>query len=373
MYYNRRRSVLPVASNQIKGGSGKGHMNIEKILNNKDNFWGATMFDCMAKWNIPGVSFTIIRNYEIIANYTYGRRRRSRKEPVTANTLFQAASLSKPIFATAVMRLMEKGLLDLDTNINHYLKEYHVPTFDGKEHDITLRRILSHSAGLNIHGFPGYQHKQKLPTIQQIIEGKHPANTNELFLFKEPGQEFSYSGGGYILAQKLVCDLLEKDFEEIMQELVLQPFGMKNSTFLQPLPKKMESDIAFGIDEYDLPIEKGYCIMPELSAAGLWSTPYDLATYGIEVMKAVKGDSKAIKKETVEMMINPVNPVCGLGFFITEVSGRKCIGHRGANTGYHSGISFFPYEGNGVAVMVNAHRGDPLVTLLSEAIKRSFD
>jgi CubicO group peptidase (beta-lactamase class C family) len=347
-------------------------MNIDKILNDRKNFWGTTMLERMDKWNIPGVSFTIIQNGEIKASYTYGRKKRFRKDPVTVKTMFQAASISKSIFATAVMRLSEQGVLDLDANINRYLKEYHVPTFDGKEHDITLRMILSHTAGLNIHGFPGYQHGQKVPTIQQIIEGKRPANTDELFLYKEPGKDFSYSGGGYVLAQKIVCDVLNRDFEDIMQEIVLQPFGMKNSTYLQPLPKDMEADIAFGIDYYDLQIKNGYCIMPELSAAGLWTTPYDLATYGIEMIKALKGDSKIIKKETVQAMINPVTPSYGLGFAIEEKNGMKCFGHRGSNSGFHSGMSFFPLSGNGVAVMVNADRGEPLVTLLMEAIIKSF-
>lgn len=347
-------------------------MNIDRTLNDKENFWGVTMFERMDKWNIPGVSFTIIRNGEIEASYAYGRKKRNRKEPVTIKTMFQAASISKSIFATAVMRLSEQGVLNLDVNINQYLKDYHVSTFDGKEHDITLRMILSHTAGLNIHSFPGYQHGQKIPTLQQIIEGKRPANTDELFLYMEPGKEFSYSGGGYVLAQKIVCGLLNKDFEDIMQEIVLHPFGMKNSTYLLPLPKDMESDIAFGIDSYDLQIKKGYCIMPELSAAGLWTTPYDLAMYGVEMMKALKGDSKLIKKETAQAMINPVTPFYGLGFFIGEKNGIKCFEHRGSNTGFHSGMSFYPLSGNGVAVMVNADRGEPLVTLLLEAIIKSI-
>ncbi|HHV11575.1 MAG TPA: beta-lactamase family protein [Clostridiales bacterium] len=348
-------------------------MDIDKILNSKENFRGVTMFERMEKWNIPGVSFTIIRNGDIAASYTYGRKKRYDKEPVTVQTMFQAASVSKPIFATAVMRLAEQKILDIDTNINQYLKGYHVPTFDGKEYAITLRRILSHTAGLNIHGFPGYHHEQKIPTLMQILEGKRPANTDELFVFKEPGKEFCYSGGGYVLAQKVVCDILNKDFEEIMQETVLQPFGMKDSTYLQPLPKDKEANIAYGIDSHGLQIKKGYCIMPELSAAGLWTTPNDLAAYGIEMMKALKGDSKLVKKETAQAMINPVTPACGLGLFLGEQDGVKYFGHRGWNTGFNSGMSFFPQNGDGIAVMVNSDRGDPFVTMLMEAIIKSFD
>ncbi|MCL2361040.1 MAG: beta-lactamase family protein, partial [Defluviitaleaceae bacterium] len=180
--------------------------------------------------------------------YTHGVKRKEKTEKVTADTLFQAASISKPVFAAAVMRLVERGTLDIDADISEYLVDYEVPTHDNQKHKITLRQILSHNSGLNIHGFSGYQQGQEVPTIEQILMGALPSNHLRLKLIKDPETGHQYSGGGYVLAQKIVTDVCKQDFCELMNELIFLPLSMTHSTFSQPLPNDKLDKIAFGYD-----------------------------------------------------------------------------------------------------------------------------
>ena len=272
------------------------------------------------------------------------------------------------------MLLVEEGKLSLDEDVHTYLDDYDFQTYDNKKHVITLRQILSHTSGLNIHGFEGYRQKQKIPTIHQILEGSSSANSHQLMLIQEEGKKFMYSGGGYILAQKIVCDICGKDFNDIMNYLVFEPLNMVNSSYHQPLPKEEISRIAYGYDVYNLQIPGGYNIMPELSAAGLWTTPTGLSIFGIEIMKAMNGNSRFISKYTAELMTTNVSPTAptGLGFFVSERDRHRCFGHDGCNNGYHSNMLFSPNQGNGAVTMANADIGAEIVYEITEAIFKEY-
>ena len=173
---------------------------IAQIIESKKHYDGITLVERMAECRTNAISIALIDNFEICEVYTHGVKRRGKAEKVTSDTLFQAASISKPVFAVAVMRLVERGTLDLDTDISEYLIGYEVPTYDNEKHKITLRQILSHNAGLNLHGFEGYQHGQEIPTVEQILYGVLPSNHVKLKLIKAPETGHQYSGGGYVLA-----------------------------------------------------------------------------------------------------------------------------------------------------------------------------
>lgn len=349
-------------------------MDIKNIIQNKIYYGNHTLYERMKQWHIPAVSFAIIKDYEIIETYAYGVKRRGKSDIVTADTLFQVASISKSIFATAVMLLADEGKLSLDEDVHIYLSDYDFQTYDGKKHAITLRQLLSHTSGLNIHGFEGYRQKQRIPTISQILEGASSSNSHQLMLIQEEGKNFMYSGGGYLLAQKIVCDICGEDFNDIVNRLVFEPLSMVNSSYHQPLPKDKISRIAYGYDVYNLQIPGGYNVMPELSAAGLWSTPTDLSIFGIEIMKAINGNSKFMSKHTAELMTTKVNQAAptGLGFFISERDGHRCFGHDGCNNGYHSNMVFSPDKGNGAVAMTNSDIGAEIVYELTEAIIKEY-
>ena len=273
------------------------------------------------------------------------------------------------------MRLIERGIFDIDNDISEYLIGYEVPTYDGNKHKITLRQLLSHHAGLNLHGFAGYQQGQRIPTVEQILRGAFPSNHLKLKMIKNPETGFQYSGGGYILAQKIVTDVCNREFNDVMNDLVLSPFSMMYSTFSQPLPIERINEIAFGYSPHSLQLHGGYCIMPELSAAGLWTTPSDLARFGIEFMKALKNESDALKKDTAELMVTEAydNSPYGIGFRVIKGEKGLSFGHNGSNFGYLSNMEFFPDNGSGMVVMLNSSIGMDVGIEVSNAIKETYN
>ena len=347
----------------------------EKFIENKKHYGGISLLEHMKEYRTPAVSIAVVENFEICGIYTYGVRRRNKKEEITADTLFQAASISKPVFAVAVMRLAESGKIDIDRDIFEYLPDYNLPAFDNKKHKITLRQLLSHRAGLNLHGFAGYQQGQKIPTIDQILNGVFPSNNLRLKLIKEPDTGAEYSGGGYVLAQKIVTEVCGQNFNELMNDLVFSPLSMLHSTYSQPLPREKLSKIAFGYNFYNLQLPGGYNIMPELSAAGLWTTPTDLAKLGIELMKVLKNKSKFVKKDTAKTLTTKAyeNSSHGVGFAVAECKKGATFGHGGSNNGYRSNMVFCPDDGSGIAVMQNSDIGEGITGEIVAAFKEAYD
>ena len=347
---------------------------IKEIIESKKHYDGKTLVERMKECRTPAISIALVEDCKISEVYTHGVKQRAKKDKVTAETLFQAASISKPVFAFAVMRLVERGVLDIDKDISEYLTDYEVPTYDNQKHKITLRQMLSHNAGLNLHGFFGYQQGQEIPTITQILNGEPPANHLKLKLAKKPETGHQYSGGGYVLAQKIVTDMCKQTFVELMDELVLSPCAMSHSTFASPLPKDKLNTIAFGYDSFNLQSPGGYIVLPEAAAASLWTTPTDLALFGIEVIKALKSESEVLTKDTAELMTKPAfeNSKHGIGFFVDENKNGMTFGHGGDNIGYHANMCFCPKTETGMVVMQNADIGRNLREEVTNAFKEVY-
>jgi len=347
---------------------------ISEIIESRKHYDGSTLVARMKECRTNAISIALIENLKICDVYTHGVKRKEKKEKVTVDTLFQAASISKPVFAVAVMLLVERGILNIDTDISEYLVGYEVPTYDNNKHIITLRQILSHNAGLNLHGFEGYQQGQEIPTIEQILRGVYPSNHLKLKLIKKPETGYQYSGGGYVLAQKIVADVCMRDFCELMNELIFSPFSMAHSTFSQPLPSDRLSEIAFGYNPHDIEIPGGYDIMPELSAAGLWTTPSDLARLGIEIMKALRNECVYLKKDTAMLMTTKAyeNSRHGIGFVVDESTKGLTFGHDGYNDGFISSMSFCPDDGSGIVVMINSNIGSDITDEVVNAFKEIY-
>jgi CubicO group peptidase (beta-lactamase class C family) len=321
--------------------------------------------------HVPGVSVAVINNYKIEWAKAYGVADTETQSPVTTDTLFQAASVSKPISALAALMLVQEGALDLDRNVNEQLKSWKVP--DNKytaEHAVDLRGLLSHTAGLTVHGFPGYKMGDPLPSVPEILDGTKPANTQPIRVNKVPGKGFRYSGGGTTVAQLLVMDVAGKPFEEYLRETVLVPLGMTASRYQQPIGDDAKLRAATGHDRDEKPIDGRYRVHPELAAAGLWTTPSDVAHYVIEVQLAHEGRSaKVLKRELVEEMLKPQGggPV-GLGPFMTESDGARRFGHGGQNLGFNCQFVGYLDRGQGAVVMTNSDIGHPVVTEVLNAI-----
>jgi len=297
----------------------------------------------MANLKIPAVSVAATADGRAIETAAFG--------PVDNQTMFQAASISKAVFAVAVMRLHEQGRLDIDAPTGALrLHGWKVP--------VTLRQLLSHTAGANVHGFDGYPAGASLPTVEQILRGAPPANSPKVKLKRLPGTCYDYSGGGFVLAQGIVTDTLGLDFHTLLRDLVLEPCGMRHSTFEQELPPGARFASGYRADYRR--VEGHYMRMPELAAAGLWTTPADLVRLSLELQRALRGESALLRREALEMMLTPVKGSYGLGF---ELEG-DIFGHSGSNVGYKSYWRMGRRSG-AVAFMVNAE-GPGVSALLNE-------
>lgn len=339
----------------------------------------ATLSERMTFYKTPGVSIAVISNYAIEWARGFGVREWGTSDPVTAKTLFQAGSVSKPVFALAIMQLVQAGKLDLDEDVNKYLTSWKIPQNGGWQPRITLRQILSHSAGLTVHGFGGYLCGEKVPTLVEILDGRAPSNTPVVCVNILPSVQFRYSGGGTTVAQQLVIDLLKKPFPQIMRELVLDPLEMNHSTFEQPLPGSWAQSAATAHPWDYQPVRGKWHIYPEMAAAGLWTTPSDLARVGIELQRAVKGEgNRILSQEMANQMLTPQVEAehmeqMGIGFFLEGKGESVRFSHNGWNEGFVTDLKMYKFNGKGAVVMINSNQGSPLIAEIERAVAREYD
>src|ERR1022692_2708404 len=287
---------------------------------------------------------------------------------------FQAGSISKPVAATATLFLVEHGKLSLDKNVNQKLKSWQVPDNEfTKDQKVTLRRILSHSAGLTVHGFPGYDVGSPIPTLVQIFNGEPPANTAPIRVDFVPGTKFRYSGGGVTIEQQLVVDVTGKPFPQFMRETVLDKIGMADSTYEQPLPPARAAAAA-SATHADGMLVPGKChIYPEMAAAGLWTTATDLARFGIEIALSKQGKANRVLSEaTTREMLQPQIEQVGLGFFLASHKNPEEFGHNGADEGFQAVLIMFADSGKGVAIMANSDNGINVANYLTQSVAKEY-
>jgi CubicO group peptidase (beta-lactamase class C family) len=326
--------------------------------------------DRMGLYKVPGVSIAVIHDFKIEWAKGYGVKETGGDDPVTPETLFQAASISKPVAACATLYFVEQGLLDLDEDVNKKLISWEVPENEfTKEKKVTLRGIMSHSAGLTVHGFGGYAQWKEVPSLLQILNGEKPANSSPIRVDIEPRSKFRYSGGGYTMMQQLLIDVSDKPFPEIMRETVLDKIGMKNSTYEQPLPESLEAQAARAHRINGNMIKGRWHTYPEMAAAGLWTTPTDLCRFAAEIMLCRSGkSSRVLSREMVKNMLTDQNENVGLGLFLWNEGKDFRFMHGGSNAGFKCTLVAYPEKGQGAAIMTNGDYGG----MLNSEILRSL-
>jgi CubicO group peptidase (beta-lactamase class C family) len=336
----------------------------------------------MAALHTPGLSIAVINDFAVEWARGFGVCDVRTATPVTPSTLFQAGSISKPIFALAAMRLVQQGRLNLDAHINTYLHSWQIPAHDDWQPSISLRQLLSHSAGLTVHGFPGYQTTELLPSVIQILNGEPPANTAKVEVNILPGLQMRYSGGGTTVAQQAVVDILGTPFPAIMRTLVFEPLDLTNSTYEQPLPSDWAERAATAHPSKGIPLRGGHHIYPEMAAAGLWTTAADLATIGVELLRTIHGASdRLLSPATLEQMLQPQlsqqkvgeGEYAGLGFFCVGKDESFFFGHGGWDEGFVALMRFYRNSGKGAVIMLNSNEGYPLLHEIMRAIGQEYD
>lgn len=323
----------------------------------------------MDYYKISGLSIAVVIDGKLRWAKGYGIANSASGTRVDRNTLFQAASISKPISALAVLKLAEENKIHLDSNVNKYLTSWILDENELTNENVpSLRLILSHNGGVSVHGFDGYKQSQKMPTLDQVLNGE--GNSPKIMINTSPGEHTNYSGGGYTVVQKLIEDLTGKPFEIHMKESVLDPLSMNNSTFAQPLPEKYHQKASAAYNKEGEIIKSLWHNYPEKAAAGLWTTPSDLASYLIEIMQIRNGKEDGIlSREMVNDMLSlQGGGYHGLGPEVTDTDGKLEFGHLGKNAGFTNDMLGGADTQNAIIIMTNSDNGGSIVSEIQRAV-----
>ena len=328
----------------------------------------------MAYFKVPGVSIAIVKDGQISWAKGYGTANTETGTLVDENTLFQAGSISKPLAALAALKLVEEGKVSLDEDVNTYLTDWKVADNQHTATEkVTLRRLLTHTAGMTVHGFPGYHQTFIFPAIKMVLNGK--GNTPPIVVDTIPGSIWRYSGGGYTVMEKLVEDVTGLPLAKYADENILQPMGMENSTFAQPLPTKLHASASAAYDRDGTLIGGQWHNYPEQAAAGLWTTPTDLARYCIEIQSIYTGKKQngLLSKETVDQMLTKHKNDWGLGPSLKWDGDSLIFQHGGKNAGFTNNMVAFANRGDAVIIMTNADNGGRLIGEIMNAVSAYYD
>ncbi len=334
----------------------------------------ARLGDRMRDLNVPAVSVAVFQFGQIEWTKAWGFADVEARRKAHADTRFQAASISKPVAAAAALALVSRGRLSLDGNVNDHLKSWKLPDsqFTSSE-SVTLRRLLSHSAGTTVSGFRGYSARDDLPTLLQVLSGSRPANSPPVVVDVPVGSRWRYSGGGITIVQLMIEDETGKPFAQAARELVLEPFGMRHSTFVQPLPGDLRDDTATGYKSTGAPVEGRFHTYPEQAAAGLWTTPEDLAKFAIELQKIAAGRStKVMSQALANEMLKRQFEQWGLGVAIEGQGAAQRFAHGGANEGFRCVLNAYRTSASGVVVMTNSDAGGKIASEVVRGVAREY-
>lgn len=331
-----------------------------------------TVNERMAHYRVPGISVAVIENCRIVDVRGFGRTGVN-GGLVGPKTLFQAGSISKTVTAVGALKLVEQEKLGLDTDVRARLHSWNASKTAEPRGPVTLRGLLSHTAGTGVAGMKGYMPGAPLPTLEQTLNGLSPANTEAIRIEVTPGTKWKYSGGGYVVAQALMMGTTGQSFPQLMKRLVLKPAGMKNSSFQQPLHPKRLAQAAAGVGPDGSPLPGSWLVYPEMAAAGLWTTPQDLAAFAVSLARAVRGEDNALlRREAASQMMTRGLGNWGLGVDLGKPGEPRQFSHTGHTTGYQSMLIMYPDTCQGAAVMTNADEGGWLVQEMMRSIALAY-
>ncbi len=329
-----------------------------------------SLAEAMRRFRVPGVSAAAMVDGRIVWARGFGSADPARNLPMRPETVLQAASISKAVTAVGVMRLVEKGELWLDADVRELVDDWE-PSLGGRPARITLRQLLSHSAGLNVHGFRGYAttDPERIPSTLSVLLGK--GNSPAVRLEAPPGTRTTYSGGGFTVVQAAIEEELDLSFATVMRRYLLGPFGMKRSTFEQPLSPDNARFAGPGFDAQGRMVEGGWHTYPEQAAAGLWTTPVDLLTLASGLIRGFHGLPAPLSRAAVSAMLTPqsTDGAFGLGWVVKPRGQVIEAMHNGGNAGY-STMLVWRTDGFGAVAMANGE--GPVAAALVDAIAEAY-
>ena len=362
---------------QISAVSAQAAIELAQTQPGEDGLGTSTVAELMEEFGVPGVSVAVIQDFKIHWAKAYGVADVETGQLVDIETMFQAASISKPVAAIGVLRAVQDGLFSLDDNINDILDSW---TLDGREftrnRPVTPRTLTSHTSGLGDgFGFPGYDPEQPLPTTVQILEGHELSNVGSVFMEREPLTFYEYSGGGVTVMELALSDVRRRPFVDVLQEGVLAPIGMTRSSYAQPISPEHNQNAARAHDNNGESRGPKWHVYPEHAAAGLWTTPTDLARLIIEVQRSASGESnRVLSQSMIQEMLNPVGVgPFAVGFTVSKVGEGWYFSHGGSNWGFRALMLAHKVKGYGLVVMTNADQGSTVINEISRRIQYTYN
>ena len=362
---------------QISAVSAQAAIELAQTQPGEDGLGTSTVAELMEEFGVPGVSVAVIQDFKIHWAKAYGVADVETGQLVDIETMFQAASISKPVAAMGVLRAVQDGLFSLDDDINDILDSW---TLDGREftrnRPVTPRTLTSHTSGLGDgFGFPGYDPEQPLPTTVQILEGHELSNVGSVFMEREPLTFFEYSGGGVTVMELALSDVRRRPFVDVLQEGVLAPIGMTRSSYAQPISPEHNQNAARAHDNNGESRGPKWHVYPEHAAAGLWTTPTDLARLIIEVQRSASGESnRVLSQSMIQEMLNPVGVgPFAVGFTVSKVGEGWYFSHGGSNWGFRALMLAHKVKGYGLVVMTNADQGSTVINEISRRIQYTYN
>ena len=342
----------------------------------RQGFDALTLVQVMQRLRVPGVSVAVVKDFQVHWAKAYGVADVASGRAVDPSTRFQAASISKPVTAMAGVRLAQDRRLDLDADVNTLLKSWQVPASDHtRGYPVTPRALFSHTSGADDgFGFPGYDPAAPRPALVQILKGEAPSNVGPVLFARPPFRGYKYSGGGVTIMQLAIAELTGRPFAEFMQAIVLGPLKMTSSSFAQPPPPDVAAQLARAHDGQGRAMNTAWHVYPEQAAAGLWTTPTDLARFIIEVQTAVRGPAGAVLSQaSAREMTSPVGVgPYAVGLAVDQRGEGWYFSHGGSNWGFQADLVGHLRKGYGVAIMTNGDRGRALITEIEARVAAAY-
>ena len=322
----------------------------------------------LVAYDVPAASIAVVRNGRIAWAAAYGGE-------ADTGTLFQAASLSKAVAAAGILALARERGFDIDADLTGQLGGFDLTAVNPDARPVSLRALLSHTAGATSHGFFGYAAGAPIPDTLQVVTGSEPSNSPQVEIRFDPDNPWRYSGGGFEIAQLWAEQASGEDFAALMQRLVLDPVGMDASSFAVRLhDDQPESEIARGYGYDGEPVEGGWRIHPELAAAGLWTTPSDYARFLIALMAAADGETgRGIEPQIARLMTTAIANGYGLGIGTSLRMGERRLEHGGGNEGYRCTQFALPERGDAMVIMTNGNNAGNLLADITRTAELAYD
>jgi CubicO group peptidase (beta-lactamase class C family) len=331
-------------------------------------------FDVQARMDldhVPGIGISVFQEGRMEQCLSYGVMEAGTQNKVTTTSLFHACSISKMVTALGVLRLVQKGVLDLEEDVNRYLVSWRVPENEyTQQKKVTLRNLLGHQAGfVDPEGsFDIYQEQDPLPNIKSLLTGTTRYNPEPLQVTYVPESQFSYSDAGFCVIEQLVEDVTGESFAAVMEKLVISPLGLQRTAFLNPMAEQVriwaeiEANAAAGHDQVGRIVKGKRAYYPYLAGAGLWTTPTELAMLTLELMAAWNGDTQSIlRPDLARLMLtgSECDEAVGLGVFVPQDENEPYLVSKGWGVGFQSMLLAYPRLQSGIVVMTNSDPGKP--------------